>query len=189
MDYLINAQIDRQRNAANALLLKGTSEGNITEVQEALEKGANPNYAPIFGDAVAGGNPLHDACALGRRDIAEELLNAKAYVNARDNYSQTPLHRAAASGNAELIRLLVQAGADINARDNKDRLPVHVAIGDDLSGLVRNTDVVTALAMAHPTMSQNANLIELLNKAPKQQGHAGRITGERKDKNPPQVGG
>jgi ankyrin repeat protein len=61
---------------------------------------------------------------------------------------------------------LLENGADINATDAFQETPLHFA---NWTG--------------HPETAQ------LLENAAKQQSHAGRVTEERKDKGPPQVGG
>ena len=50
----------------------------------------------------------------------QDLINAGADVNARNNQGITVLMFAAWDGSAEVVELLINAGADINARDDDD---------------------------------------------------------------------
>ena len=77
-----------------------------------LEKGAAVN-------AVGPGlhTPLHEACRLGRVDVARCLLDNGADVDARQAKLQTPLILAAAAGEHGTVSVLLAAGADRGARD------------------------------------------------------------------------
>jgi ankyrin repeat protein len=112
------------------------------------------------------------ACDEGSSRYAALAVAAGANVNVLNDNDQTPLHVVAGTYNkppAELRRiaeLLIQNGADPNARSNLGNTPKDLA-----------------------ERQGNEDLSRLLETAVNQQGHAGRVTGERKDKGPPQVGG
>ena len=110
---------------------------------------------------------LYRAVKAGDHDAAEAAIDAGANIDLKATLFQTPLHLAAAFGHTDVAKLLIERGADINARNALDKTPLDSAVyfGHD--------DIATLLEDA----------------AKQQQGHTGRVTGERKDKGPPQVGG
>jgi len=55
---------------------------------------------------------LRHACADGKRDIAQLLLDAGADTNSRDNEGKTSLMAAAMTGRLEVVELLLRYGAD-----------------------------------------------------------------------------
>jgi ankyrin repeat protein len=55
------------------------------------------------------------------------LLDSKADIEAKNNYSSTALHLAAWSGHEVTVRLLVDRKADIEANDNGGRTALHFA--------------------------------------------------------------
>jgi cytohesin len=59
--------------------------------------------------------PIHDAARDGDLAGVQELLDAGADVNAKDNDGWTPLHIAASKNHREIVELLIAKGADVNA--------------------------------------------------------------------------
>ena len=51
------------------------------------------------------------------------MLDAGAYLEARNEDGQTPLHEAARYGDDAAIRALLDAGADAGARDENGKTP------------------------------------------------------------------
>ena len=107
--------------------------------------------------------------AIEHRDVvaAKAAIEAGADVNARNRIDETALHHAAAFNSSRMVTLLLDSGADANVKDYAGQTPL---------------DIAKAAASPRPRM------IAVL-EAAKQQGHAGRVIQERKDKGPPQVGG
>src|SRR5579871_2561833 len=60
-------------------------------------------------------------------DLATQLLDQGASVDARDRLGARPLSRAARSGHLEMVDLLLQRGAPIDARDLSGATALYVA--------------------------------------------------------------
>lgn len=74
-----------------------------------------------------GTTPLHWACWMGNKDVAEALLKHNARIDIVDGDSMTPLHALAISKifHASLIDSLLERGASVNAKDSSWRTPLH----------------------------------------------------------------
>ena len=103
---------------------------------------------------------LFEACQTSNLNYARLALASGANVNAKDNVGNTPLHFATARSNEELTATYIDRGELVAAL---------VDCGADMNAA--NNAGRTPLHYAT------------------QQGYAGRVTEERKDKGPPQVGG
>ena len=113
---------------------------------------------------------LFEAACTGETTTVRRLVAAGINVNTKDNYGcgRTALHNAALNGQNDVIQLLLASGAKVDVKA-------------DLDGKT---------ALDYATLARHVEAAKLLKEAAKeQQGHAGRVTGERKDKGPPQVGG
>jgi len=88
---------------------------------------SRPGYPPdqLPGD---GKTPLHWAVQWGFKPAVEGLLNAKADVNAKDDYGNTPLHLTVGQKSKEILELLLARTADVNARDKTGNTPLHRAV-------------------------------------------------------------
>ena len=68
---------------------------------------------------------------VGRRDVAELLLDAGALLEARDEEGKTPLHHACLgfyTGQAEVVELLLSKTRTVDVRDNRGMTPLHHAV-------------------------------------------------------------
>lgn len=76
---------------------------------------------------------LFRAAARGVPDMARELIDRGANVNARSNRGITPLHRAAQNGHVEIVEMLLDGGAepDIEANDGETPLSMAESSGHD----------------------------------------------------------
>jgi hypothetical protein len=82
-------------------------EGDSSEVERLLERGASPDAEGIdFIDRA-----IVVASSEGHRDIVALLIEHGADVNLRDSSGHTALYWARAKGNEDISQLLVQAGA------------------------------------------------------------------------------
>ena len=69
-----------------------------------------------------------DRAALkGYESVAQLLLEAGAFKEAKNNDGYTPLHWAAHTGHEAVTRVLLEAGADMAAEDNRGRTPLDMA--------------------------------------------------------------
>jgi Ankyrin repeats (many copies) len=108
------------------------------------------------------------ACLEGHGNYAKVAIAAGANVNSKDSRGNTPLHCAATiSERRPLLRMLLDNGADPTAKNSDGKTPL---------------DVV-------PQSRQSLRAMLRTAAAKTQQGHAGRIDEERKDRGPPQVEG
>ena len=64
-----------------------------------------------------GSTPIHSAVSTEQESCVQQLLAARANVDARSRYGATPLLLAATRGQLGLVRMLLEAGADPHARD------------------------------------------------------------------------
>lgn len=74
---------------------------------------------------------LHDASERGFNEIAIELLQNGANVNAQNWNNVTPLHLACKYGRFDMVELLLQNGAAIDAQDVEGKTPLHYAAKND----------------------------------------------------------
>ena len=71
---------------------------------------------------------LHLASEAGYKDIARELLEAGAHVDARDRFGRTSCWLASRHGHDDTVRVLYGVGgADVNLGNTNQIAPVHVA--------------------------------------------------------------
>ncbi|KAA8493735.1 26S proteasome non-ATPase regulatory subunit 10 [Porphyridium purpureum] len=70
---------------------------------------------------------LHRAASKGHAAVVNELIQAGAYLDAKDKYQNTPLMRAAGSGYTAVMSLLMDAGADTRPINNEGDNALHVA--------------------------------------------------------------
>jgi serine/threonine-protein phosphatase 6 regulatory ankyrin repeat subunit B len=79
------------------------------------------------GSAMA--EPIHDAVKAADLVKLQQLLDAGAEVDARDEQGYTPLHWAVDQGVLEISHLLIEHQADVSSQANNGDTPLHVAGG------------------------------------------------------------
>ena len=94
---------------------KNVVQGNTEIVRLFLQAGMSPEVK--IGNTTV----LMEAARRAHSDIAIELLNAGAEVNAQDSYGATPLIFAGISGASEVMVTLIRKGANVNAKDYMGR--------------------------------------------------------------------
>ena len=78
---------------------------------------------------------LHLAVIQDNIDLAQELIDTGAYVNAnvgcdvinREHQNNTPLHFASIKGNTLMAQLLIKSGAAVDQRNWKEETALHLA--------------------------------------------------------------
>ncbi len=105
-----------ENSALFAAVVSGDAELVRTELQD-------PDIDVNALDANSGSSPLCTAVFLGRTQIAELLLDAKANANLPNRDKATPLHIAVFMGRSKEAALLLEAGADVNAPDGRGHTP------------------------------------------------------------------
>ena len=102
---------EAEKEAATARLLTGAKAGNLIQVNEALEAGADVNAKDK-----GGWTPLRWAARNGYTDIVKTLIDTGANVHARDGDGRTVLMYGAGKGHRGTVIALIDKGADVNAR-------------------------------------------------------------------------
>lgn len=113
---------NEERNENGRSVLQAVREGNLTQVRQFLEKGAN-----LWVSDEMGFSALHWAVLGDHVDIILVLLNNSANPNVRSAMDNTPLHRAVRIGNLPACRYLLQYKADVNAVNANGDMPLHEA--------------------------------------------------------------
>lgn len=96
--------------SGSSLLQRACKKGNLNEVRDLLERGADPNECDFCGFTC-----LHEAALNGDIDIVRYLISKGADVNKQalpDGDLETPLIDAADNGHYEIVKLLLESGAD-----------------------------------------------------------------------------
>jgi len=120
-------------------LFKAVQNGDMEQVKVLIEDGANVNAR-----ANDGWTALLIAMDKEYMDIAEELINARADVNAKENScGLTVLMHAVASGDLAILRKIIKAGANLDAKGKWGWNALMVA-----SGRGGNIDIVRELIKA-----------------------------------------
>ncbi|KAG0628855.1 hypothetical protein M758_1G057200 [Ceratodon purpureus] len=132
------------------------SQGDVGQLQEALDMGVNPSETDYEGRT-----PLHLAAGKGHLESVALLVERGAEVNIKDNDGASPLlnalkggHdaiakllsnngarpdmkdagnelcKAAANGDMNFVERLVKAGVDPNEADYSQRTPLHIVAAD-----------------------------------------------------------
>ena len=99
----------RQHGGKHSLLV-AAEEGMVQDVAELIKGGADVNET-VHGEQSGQQAPLHYAAAHGHGSVVDQLLQARADVNLKDQSGGTPLDMAKRGGHAEVAaRLLKAAG-------------------------------------------------------------------------------
>jgi ankyrin repeat protein len=99
-------------------LLEAAKEGNIEQVRQTLQAGADVN-----AKGIGGSTPLGWAASKGHIDVARALIEARADIHWEARRGQTALNVAAAQGHTEIVKLLIQSGVNVNERIKSTEAP------------------------------------------------------------------
>jgi hypothetical protein len=118
----LERQVRKQPRKVRALdraLYEAAKDGDLDEVKELVQAGANPS-ARVEGD----GSPLIGAARSRRLEITRYLLDQGADPNGTVEGDGSPLISAAQSGSLPAVQLLVDRGADVNLAVEGDENPL-----------------------------------------------------------------
>jgi len=110
---------------ANNDLCMAVYNDNLGKLKELLD--AHPEELNQ-GFGAAHSTLLHLAARYGTPDIAEELLQRGADINARTLQGHTPLFDAVDRSHIMMVTALLNHGADMSIPDEKGRTPLQLAI-------------------------------------------------------------
>ena len=80
-----------------------------------------------------------EAAFYGNYNVAKELLNRGAKINATGKAGRQAIHVVAEEGNVPFLKFLINRGAKVNARDILGRTPIHYAsLGRNNEGVSLN---------------------------------------------------
>ncbi|CAM6091404.1 unnamed protein product [Calypogeia fissa] len=101
------------------------SQGQMSELQEALQKGVDPSAADYDGRTA-----LHAAAATGHTDAVTLLIKQGADVNKRDSSGNTPLVAALRGGYGATAQVMLKGGATTDTQELGIELCKAAATGD-----------------------------------------------------------
>ena len=108
--------------SAESPLAKAAVQGNLGDIRDQLDKGADVNARDALGRTA-----LHIAAFYGWPKTTELLIARGADINARDRVGMTPLHAAVISGGRAEVELLLRRKADIHARSDAGQTALHLS--------------------------------------------------------------
>lgn len=100
----------KRDSSGRSLLQRACKKGNVRDVTQLLQRGADPNEADFCGFTC-----LHEAALAGHTDVAKILLEHGADVNKQALEAgdlETPLIDASENQHTETVQLLLEHGAD-----------------------------------------------------------------------------
>jgi ankyrin repeat protein len=111
----------------NVQLVQAAEIGNLTDVQNALNDGADVNAKNDLGLTVLMRASYGGYTNGSYAEIVKLLLAKGADVNIKTKEGITALTEALSGGNAEIVKLLLAKGADINVRNSKGETALVIA--------------------------------------------------------------
>lgn len=122
----------RDRNTGYTPLISAALHKHMDVMRKLFQYFANPSL-----QAWNGGTALHLISGYGDVQMAAELLNSGANIEARREQSLTPLHDAAGSGSEAMVFFLLERGADKEARTHSGQTPLQLAAQEGKTGALR----------------------------------------------------
>lgn len=106
-------------------------DGDKEKVEQLLEapavKDPPPGMRPLEALAKFGWTPLIFAARHGHPDIVTMLVDAGAFLHAKDHSGSTAMHSAAFAGSVKTIETLLDLGSPIDPVNKRGQTPLHVA--------------------------------------------------------------
>ena len=106
----------------NPPLYKAAEAGNLKEVRELIEQGADPNTTGEDKVSV-----LEIAANRKHLDVVQFLLEKGAKVDYKDAVSGTPLLLAVSGGDVQIVKVLLEHGAKVDEAGALEMTPLAVA--------------------------------------------------------------
>lgn len=106
----------------------------IPELELPVQLTNEPHPSTQFG---GGATTLMAAAYNGDDEVAADLVERGAELEAKDEDGQTPLMYAANAGQAAIVGFLLDRGADANARDKRNSTPIMFAAQHGHTEVVR----------------------------------------------------
>ena len=127
-------------------LLEAAAIGNLAEVRQRLEQGADVNV--MDEDKF---RPLHWAAFGGHTEMVQLLVDKGAEIDVKNDDGLTPLHTAVLAGHTDVVRRFLELGADakITTRDGNTARDMAVIRG--LKSLVKVFDEQHTLVRHQPS--------------------------------------
>ena len=125
VENMVNATklTQMQQDELNNKLINAVKNGDIKNVRELIEKGAD-----VDAKDKSRWTALHWAACSGKVDISTFLIEKRADVNAKNNDGGTALHWAALNEHVDIAKILIENGADVDAKDKNNETAVEIAI-------------------------------------------------------------
>lgn len=121
-------EVSSKHTKSSSSLCLAAASGDITDVMDAMKKGADPKHPCDDANYTA----LQVASGNGGINVVEYLVKLGANVNYASQKKKEPpsaLHLAAMSGRIVTAKKLLELGADINARDvTEQKTPLYLAV-------------------------------------------------------------
>jgi uncharacterized protein len=106
-------------------------------LQELLKRGFDPNSKLTQGPR-PGITALLLAITMGREDLVQILLDAKADPNLADEKGFRAVHNAVLQMNPRILQTLVDAGANVNAQTSTGATPLFLAASNDSVEMIQS---------------------------------------------------
>ncbi|WP_374699517.1 ankyrin repeat domain-containing protein [Wolbachia endosymbiont (group A) of Limnophora tigrina] len=130
-------------------LIEAAKQGNSTEVESLIARGANVNARDNFE-----GTSLHWAAIRGYSEIVEKLIEKEAEINIKNNHSETPLFLAVSSKKWDIVKFLVGKRADVNIQGSNGYSPLHKVAWD----LEASFDIIELLVKNNADIEAKDNI-------------------------------
>eukprot|EP00803_Ostreobium_quekettii_P004447 evm.model.scf_2972.1 EVM.evm.TU.scf_2972.1 scf_2972:430-3678(+) len=118
----------RSDKDVDADLWRASENGNLTAVEQALERGADTEVR----GGCCGNTALMAATVPSHSEVVQILLRANAGVDARNDLEGvTAIYIASALNHVEIVRILMEAGADLDQPSNIGATPLYTASAMD----------------------------------------------------------
>ena len=161
--------LEKYRTTDGGTVLVRAAKGSYHAIVDTLiSHGASINTEDKMGRT-----PLHYGAYGGSERVVNSLLQAGAFVDAREgNLSHTPLHIAASNGSEAVAQMLLCNGASLDITDYQGQTPLFSAIDGSSVNIVnmlldkgasvdvRNNDGLTPLSYA--AWESNGRMVKLL---------------------------